>query len=346
MAADSVSNQSISEYLADLERALHGADSAVVHDALVDAEAHLREACASGRTATEAIRAYGGAEEIAQAYMTDGLGMPAAGARVAPPAAESARGAVPPSAQQSASAQHVSAHQNWLQRMPVVGIYADRHAWGAVAFLLIGFAFATAAFVWTVTLGSLAIGLLPTLLGIPLLIALLGSARAISLALGKVIECFVGIRMPRRSHSVDVSSAGGFWRRIWLWVKDTRSWLTVAFLIGNFPVAVACFSVVLTLLVTGIALTFGSAFELFGLGNLVRAPDATFTLFDTTYTPDASGRIDLPVMLLLLMGLVGFAILTGTLWLSKGTVFIYAQVVKAIQVARPQAPQARCADGV
>ena len=34
--------------------------------------------------------------------------------------------------------------------------------------------------------------------------------------------------------------------------------------------------------------------------------------------------------------LIGFALLTATLWLSKGAAFVYAQVVKAIQVVRPQ----------
>ncbi|NBV88642.1 MAG: hypothetical protein EBR88_03870, partial [Betaproteobacteria bacterium] len=58
----------IERYLADLQSALAGRDPAIIHDALVDAEIHLRSAVRAGQLPEEAIRAYGSAEEIAQAY--------------------------------------------------------------------------------------------------------------------------------------------------------------------------------------------------------------------------------------------------------------------------------------
>ena len=57
-----------------------------------------------------------------------------------------------------------------------------------LAFAAVGFVLATAYFVWTISIGGLAFGLLPTLLGLPLFVALLGSARAICLFEGRVVH--------------------------------------------------------------------------------------------------------------------------------------------------------------
>ena len=62
------SPSSIEGYLARLEVALHGADPAVAHDALIDAEEHLQAAVRRGVPVGEAIAAYGSVEEIAEAY--------------------------------------------------------------------------------------------------------------------------------------------------------------------------------------------------------------------------------------------------------------------------------------
>ncbi|MSR74332.1 MAG: hypothetical protein EXS14_02515 [Planctomycetes bacterium] len=335
MHADSSSTEAINAYLAALQHALHGADAALVHDAIVDAETHLRSALAAGKSAAQAIADYGSAEEVAHAYVCDlceAPGRPApAGAHVATDAAASSA---------TSSSQVSVEKRRALRSIPVVGVWFDPHAWGSVLFLLFGFFIGTAAFVWTVAVGSAAIGLLPTLLGIPLLILLLGSTRMISLFLGQVIETFVGIRMPRRMQSVDTTGTAGFWRRIWVWVTDVRSWLTVAFFIGNFPVAVFCFCVTVVLLALGGALTVGSVVTLFSGARFMGASDGSVVIFDHTYMPDATGMIHVPVFLLIGLALLGLAILTASLWLSKGVALLYGQVVKSIQVVRPQ-PLAR-----
>ncbi len=58
----------IAEYLMQLERELVGVDTAVAHDALVDAEAHLRAAIAAGKTPAAAIEEFGRAADFARAY--------------------------------------------------------------------------------------------------------------------------------------------------------------------------------------------------------------------------------------------------------------------------------------
>ena len=53
--------------------------------------------------------------------------------------------------------------------------------------------------------------------------------------------------------------------------------------------------------------------------------------------PDANGVVHLSAAQCLLSGVLGLALATGTLWLARGTGWVYGQVVKAIQVAKPQA---------
>jgi hypothetical protein len=325
----------VRNYVADLERALQGADPALIHDALIDTETHLRLALAAGKSAAAAIEAFGTPNDIALAYLYDRSSMRPSAAAPAHAAAHATSGEFI-AAQASQQAAAVVTGRR-LRDIPVLGIYFDPYAWGSVAYLTFGFIFAVVAFVWVVSLGMLSIGLLPTLLGIPLLIALLGSARAISLFIGQVIEALVGVRMPRRAYRVDTSGVDGFWRRIWLWVKDIRSWLTVVFLVGNFPVALFFFCTLVTLFTVSLTTMLVGLFHLVGLGAMVHiASDSSFTLFNTTYVPDESGQVHIPTPTLLLLAGIGFAVLTATMWLSKGVSIVYAHVVRAIQVARPQ----------
>lgn len=354
-------------YLRELERALDGADTALVHDALVDAEVHLRQAIASGRDPEAAIRDFGSAQDIADAYldMTTEVRHP------------SFKGSPRHSMAVSVS-QPAAGRRRWRD-VPVVGIWVDPNAWGSLVFLTFGFIFALAACLWLVGLGSVALFTLPLLVGIPLLVLLLGSARSLSLAQGKIIEWLVGIRMPRRANVVNLDGATGLLRRIWCWVKDVRSWLTTVFLLGNAPVALICCLVFSSLALCGVAgvgraifnpatkqaLILGKEGGTLGwdtdskdepdspapkdewryqghgvsvwagekkepleheLHLAVPAPDCI-----TESTPDGL-RLSLGGRVLSLV--FGLLILTATLWLAKGTAWMYGQVVKAIQVVR------------
>lgn len=323
MTADLATTQAIQTYLADLEMAIRGADSALIYDALIDAATHLRSAVASGQTVAAAIESYGTPTEIASAYLRE---------------EPSVKGAIPARASvMTVNPVAISSTKSaTLRRIPIVGIFFDPYAWGSVAFLTFGFAFALVAFVWVMSVGSLALGLLPTLLGIPLLIALLGSSRAISLFMGKIIEFLVGIRMPHRTYRVDVAGVDGFWRRIWLWIKDIRGWMTVGFLIGNFPVALFFFCTIVIFLSMSMGLIFGSVAEMFGANSMMVSSDTDLSIFGAFYGPDKSGHYHITLPTLILLFFAGIVLLIATLWLSKAVAFTYAQVVKAIQVVRPQ----------
>ncbi|MFZ9915616.1 MAG: HAAS signaling domain-containing protein, partial [Phycisphaerales bacterium] len=175
-------------YLALLEAALEHQDAALRHDALLDAEAHLRSAIATGLTAEQAIADFGTPAEIAGAYSGSPVAAGVVGHAEGAPHADRAQA---PSADVT-----VPARGGRLSRIPVVGVWFQPRAWTALLYFgLIGFPLAAAYFVWAVTIGSLAIGTLPLILGLPLVVFLLGSARALSLFEGKVVETFLGVRM-------------------------------------------------------------------------------------------------------------------------------------------------------
>jgi hypothetical protein len=158
-----------------------------------------------------------------------------------------------------------------------------------------------------------------------------------ALAHGRTIEVMLGIRMPRRQAALVTHGRSPLLARIWLWLKDVRSWLSVAFLVGNFPVSVALFSITITLMTAGLGLLLAPLAQIvFDQPMIMNQTGGTVHLFGHEYAPDpVTGRIDLPTSLLLLTSLIGFVMLTATLWLSMGAAWVYANVVKAIQVSRP-----------
>ncbi|NBQ14450.1 MAG: hypothetical protein EBU31_07525, partial [Proteobacteria bacterium] len=225
-------------YLSQLSLALEGQDAALRHDALLDAEAHLRAAVAAGAAPERAVAEYGTPAEIARAY-ADAEGAP-----------RGWRGG--PSVSASIARE---GRRGGSRDIPVIGVWFDGRAWGALLYFgVVGFALSLAYFVWTVVIGALALGLSPILIGIPLFVFLLGSARAICLFEGKVVELFLRVRMPRRTQPVEGVDHVGFWQRIWCWLRDVRSWMSLGYLLGNFPVSVVTFSVTFALAVTSFAL--------------------------------------------------------------------------------------------
>jgi len=320
----------VRSYIAQLGLELEGADAALRHDAIIDAEQHLRAAIATGVTAEMAVAEYGTPTEIARAYM-DAEHLPRSWHITPATAATSSSSALTP-----VDIPAVSKHQR-LRDIPIIGVWFDRRAWGAVVYFgAVGFVLSLAYFVWSVTIGSLAIGLAPILIGVPLVVLLLGSARAICLFEGKVVEFFLGVRMPRRTQPVQGADHIGFWQRIWCWLRDVRSWLSLGFLLGNFPVSVVTFAVTLTLAVTSLALVVIPVVHILGYPIMnVSGDDADIMFMGTQLVPDAAGDVWLTAPLAVASLAIGLALATGTLWLARGFGWVYGHVVQAIQVARP-----------
>jgi hypothetical protein len=368
-------------YLAQLEAALAGQDPALVHDALVDTESHLRAALAAGAAPDRAIADFGSPEEIARAYIEAetaprvwklapsaallgaGSASDAAGAAGAAGAAASASASTGFSASAASTAAAGGPRPGTgtapfgradgvpvlvpaqpilgrLAAIPVFGIWFNRYAWGGLLYFgAVGFVLSLAYFIWVMVLGSVAIGTMPILIGFVLLVLLLGSVRAICLFEGMVVELFLGVRMPRRTQPVYTDADIGFWQRIGCWLRDLRSWLSLAYLVGSFPVSAILF-------VIFIGLSMASAFLVGGLfGTLLGFPiaqvhtDSAFSYHFLWYRlqPDPSGDIHLPISAALAGAALGLLLFTLTLWIARGTGWVYGHVVQMIQVARPKA---------
>jgi len=362
-SADLPSGQSASvdlvrTYLLQLELALESCDPALRHDALIDAEEHLRASVAAGTSPAQAIAEYGSPKEIAAAYRsipTSGGSLRSSISTLAPsadsrsePTAGAVHGGASVSSAASAAAVHPdrgAASSRWqrMRRIPLLGIWFHPIAWRSLVYFgIIGFPLALAYFVWVVTVGTIALGMLPILIGLPLLVFLLGSARALSLFEGKVVELFLGVRMPRRTQPVVGVGEGatqvGFWSRILCWLRDIRSWLSLGYLVGNFPVSLAAFTVTLTFSLVGLVFVALPILDLFGLPIGVAEMDdsARIHFLFMEVKPDADGKLWLPTGAALPSFLLGFCVLTATLWLARGMGWVYAHVVQAIQVARPR----------
>lgn len=351
-------DQQLSRYLAELQAAMTGLDAATIHDALVDAENHLRSALRSGLTIEKAIDDYGTPEEVARAYFDEA--QQSAGLRPEAGVSSLSTGERP-------LAPGSPSFLKRLSTIPVIKIWGDSRAWGSAFYFLVpGFAFALASFIWVVTVGSLSIATAPVLIGIPLFIFLMGSVRVISLLQGKMVELLIGIRMPHRMQPVVIPVLRGsgaelnFWRRVRFWLTDIRSWLSLAYLLGNFFVAVILFSIFMTLIAVAISLILAPLWELAptelalvpqvaegfvlriaGLDWITVIPDATLPtnirIFGQQLTPDANGVMRLPGIPSAGLSLLGIALTTATLWLAKGIGTVYGLATQAIQVARPQA---------
>lgn len=315
----------IALYLAQLELALAGQNPALVHDAIVDAESHLRAAVAAGADPARAVEDFGAPEDIARAYIAADARLPF----VTP----------------------VSAGESFLPRarhLPIIGIWFHPHAWGSLLyFTTIGFVFAVIVFMWVVGMLALSFATLPVLLiGVVPLVLLLGSVRGLCLLDGQLCQFFLGVRMPRRTQPVYTFSGISIWQRLGCWLRDVRSWLSLAYLLGSFPVAVVLFTLFVCLVSSSAALMGMPIASLLGGAtvNIEVDPGETVNILGMDLTRHSSGYIEIPFLLTLVFFLGGLLLATCTLWLARGLGWVYGHVVQAIQVARPRAVLVRPVD--
>jgi uncharacterized membrane protein len=236
---------SIAAYLQALRQALHGADPALIQDALYDAEQHLRAELAARSELDEAVaiaqivNSYGAPDEVAAAYRETESRVQAAMAMPRAPKA-----GTPPSAVGGAPPVGV------LRRF--FGVYGDVRSWTALFYCLL--ALFTGIFYFSfVTIGlSLSLGLSILIIGVPFFVAFIGSARLLALVEGRIVEAMTGERMPRRPVSPPPESS--LLQRIGAMLKDWRTWSTLAYEALMLPLGVVYFSLTVTGLAIGLAL--------------------------------------------------------------------------------------------
>lgn len=291
----------ISDYLAQLRDALHGADPALIQDALYDAEEYLRSEMAEHPALDEAAviaqvaGSYGAPEEVAAIYRDTEVQV--AQALRAPAAPE--RGTA-------------------LGRF--FGVGADPRTYASLLFLLLALPTGIFYFVWTVTGAGLSLGLAVLIVGVPFALLFLGSIRALSLVEGRLIETMLGVRMPRRPLYADRGRP--FWARMRHMATDARTWSTFVYLLLRLPLGVAYFVLTVVLLSVSLALIASPILHLLGFPIDIR--DGGELLFV------------MPVWLEPLVCAAGVALLFATLHLARGLGRLHGQLAKQMLVKTAQ----------
>lgn len=309
---------SIAAYLQALRQALHGADPALIQDALYDAEQHLRAELAARSELDAAVaiaqivNSYGAPDEVAAAYRETESRVQAAMAMPRAPKA-----GIPSSP--AGSAPQVGVLRRFF------GVYGDVRSWTALFYCLL--ALFTGIFYFSfVTIGlSLSLGLSILIIGIPFFVAFIGSARLLALVEGRIVEAMTGERMPRRPVSPPPESS--LLQRIGTMLKDWRTWSTLAYEALMLPLGVIYFSLTVTGLAIGLGLTLAAlagglrllGFEILGdtqiqLGGIVSDEDANHPL------------------MLLFYAVSGFVWVTLTMHMVRGIARLHGMLAKRMLV--------------
>jgi len=309
---------SIAAYLQALRQALHGADPALIQDALYDAEQHLRAELAARSELDEAVaiaqivNSYGAPDEVATAYRETESRVQAAMAMPRAPKAgtpSSAVGGAPP--------------VGVLRRF--FGVYGDVRSWTALFYCLL--ALFTGIFYFSfVTIGlSLSLGLSILIIGVPFFVAFIGSARLLALVEGRIVEAMTGERMPRRPVSPPPESS--LLQRIGAMLKDWRTWSTLAYEALMLPLGLVYFSVTVTALAIGLALMLAAlagGLRLLGL----EIPGDTHIELGGLLSDEAANH---PLMLLL-YAVSGLVWLTLTMHMVRAIARLHGMLAKRMLV--------------
>ena len=306
--------RSIDQYLRQLREELAGADSALIQDALYDAEEYLRAEVAAHPDKSESdvleliASTYGAPDEVASAYRDTEVKVKAAMA-------------TPRKKPNTAVGKFF-------------GVFLDPRAYTSLFFMLLSLATGIIYFVFAVVGLSVSAGLAVLIIGVPFFLMFVAISRVVSLAEGRLIEAMTGERMPRRP--VYQGNAEGFWARIVDMLKDRRTWTTIAYFILMLPIGITYFVTAVVGLSVSLAFIFAPLADILG-----RVGVAGFDEMHITAPAAVEWMVESVFVLPLLM-LLGVLLLTSIMHLARGVGRLHAMFAKALLVARvaPSAPAA------
>lgn len=304
--------RSIDEYLSELRRALNGADTALIQDALSDAETHLRAECAARPSETEEsilqtiVNSYGLPADVAAAYLDTDQKVQAALAH----------------APRWVTIDHSSRRRVTRE---FFGVYGDTRSWTSLMLMLLSLVTGVMYFSIVVTGLAVSVGLSILIIGLPVFLGFVGLTRVLALVEGRLVEAMTGERMPRRDRPPQV---GGWLTRIGVMLKDRRTWTTMAYQLLALPLGVVSFTIAVTLAALGIGLIGGSAVEMLqALG--VDLPGDALHWGDTTRELSRGGSVLLAVCATVL----GIVVLTALLHVARLTGRVHGKIAKLMLVA-------------
>jgi hypothetical protein len=294
----------INDYLTALRAALAGEDPALIQDALYDAEEYLRAEVAANPGIPEAevlervATTYGRPEEIAESYRDTEVKV--------------TRALRPPISKRPAAPDPMARF---------FSVYSDPRAYMSLFFMFLSLVSGIVYFTFAVTGLSLSLGLAILIIGLPMFIAFIGMARAISLGEGRLLEAVTGERMPRRP--VHPGPRGSLWERILAMLQDTRTWTTLAYLVLMLPLGIIYFVVATTGLSVGLALLL---VPLVGIAPRLGWWSGTEPL---VITP---AWLNTP-MGWVFCGVFGLVVLTTLLHVARIVIGLHARTAKALLVS-------------
>ena len=225
--------KTVAQYLDMLKDALKGADPSMIRDALYDAEEYLRSELAANPDVSEAdllaqvSSSYGAPEEVADIYRSTEVTVQKA--------------LTPPVKVQSGSAFKL-----------FFAVAVDPHTYGAMFYMLLSLVTGIFYFTWATTGLSMSAGLMILIIGIPFFILFMASVYAISLVEGRLVESLLGERMPRRP--VYQTSGRSWMERIKALFADSRTWLSLMYMVLMLPLGIAYFTIAITMLSLSVGL--------------------------------------------------------------------------------------------
>lgn len=299
----------IRPYLQSLRKAMEGCDPALVQDALSETEARYRlererlawaEPLLSGPEAgRKVMEALGDPGERAQAY------------RQREQVVAEAMGA-PPAAGAAAAAEPVRPWPSFF------GVFGDARAYTSVLYFLMALATGIFYFTWAVTGLSLSLGLLILVIGIPVTVFFLGSARALGLGEGRLVEVLLDVRMPRRP---PLLPEGKRWLdRLAGLFTDAYTWKCLAYLLIHLPLGIIGFLLVFS----GLFLSL----------TLLGAPLAHWVAHVPILIATETVEVFVPTWALILGPLGGVLGLAGTLHMAMGLGRIQGSLARRMLVNR------------
>jgi hypothetical protein len=147
----------------------------------------------------------------------------------------------------------------WRQ---IFGVFADPAVYKAMVYMILSLGTGITYFTIVVTGVSTAGGMLVLIIGLPLFLLVLGIVRAMALLEGRLVEGLLGTRMPRRERAAPPNA--NIFERMWFWVKDGRTWASMAYMILMLPLGIVYFTVTVTGLAAGIGLIASIVWGWFG----------------------------------------------------------------------------------
>ncbi|MGA9333750.1 MAG: sensor domain-containing protein [Rudaea sp.] len=296
--------RTIAEYLEQLRSALKGADTALIQDALYDAEEHLRSEMHENRGIAEAellakiCASYGAPEEVAEIYVDKEV------------IVRQALRAPPPARRRTA-----------LGRFFAVG--ADPRAYSALFYMLLSLATGIVYFTWTVVGLSLSLSLSILIFGIVVAVMFFGTTRVLSLVEGRIVEVMLGERMPRRP--VFAESDLPLRSRIWRMFTDPRTWSTLLYFVLMLPLGIFYFTVAVVGIALSLSFTFVPLVHLGWMLGIVRIDWANHVRINDTLT--LPWQLADPLLFVL-----GIGLLFVVLHLARGIGKFQGALAKALLV--------------